>query len=234
MAFSVSVIIPAYNEEAIIQNAVKTAHDILSISGADYEIIVVNDGSKDRTKELLDNSFNQIEGIRIIHKPINEGFGSAIRTGIKLATKEYILCVPADSPMTHDLYRDFSQYAERADILVSYRRAKLGYSFQKHMNSYIYHRLVSVLFGMNLRDYNWIHMYHRRIFDEGRIEIEYNGIFMLAEILIKAKRKGYRFYEFEVEQKERLTGIATASKFSAIMRTLGEIINFRLRRRDQR
>ncbi|MBS1618320.1 MAG: hypothetical protein JST76_07370 [Bacteroidetes bacterium] len=72
-------------------------------------------------------------------------------------------------------------------------------------------------------------MYDRKIFSEGGIVIEYDGIFMLAEILIKAKKKGYSFYEFEVEQKQRLTGIATASRPSAIIRTLRDIIFFRLR-----
>jgi glycosyltransferase involved in cell wall biosynthesis len=229
-AFSVSVIIPAYNEEAIIKNAVKNALNILRTAQADFEIIVVNDGSKDRTKEMLDENFATEEHILIKHKPFNEGFGSAIRTGVQLAKKQFIFCIPADSPMTADLYNVFSSNAYKADILVSYRRHKLGYSFRRHLNSYVYHKLVSVLFSLRLRDYNWIHMYHRKIFDEGKIEIEYNGIFMLAEILIKAKRARFTFYEFEVEQKERLTGIATASKLTAIMRTLEEILNFRMRR----
>lgn len=228
-AFSVSVIIPAYNEEAIIQSAVRAALDILAASEADFEIIVVNDGSRDSTGRILDDAFAAESGIQIYHKQINEGFGSAIRTGLRLAKKKYIFCVPADSPLTVDLYKAFSGYATRADVLVSYRRVKLGYSFRRHLNSYVYHKLVTVLFGMNLRDYNWIHMYHRKIFDEGKIEIEYNGIFMLAEILIKAKRAGFSFYEFEVEQKERLTGIATASKLTAIIKTLGEMISFRYR-----
>jgi len=227
--FSVSVIIPAYNEEAIIQSAVKSALDILAASDADFEIIVVNDGSRDKTGQILDTAFAHAQEIQIYHKPINEGFGSAIRTGVKRAKKDYIFCVPADSPLTMDLYTAFSSHATRADILVSYRRVKLGYSFRRHLNSYVYHKLVSVLFSMNLKDYNWIHMYHRKIFEEGKIEIEYNGIFMLAEILIKANRAGFSFYEFEVEQKERLTGIATASKFTAILKTLGEIISFRYR-----
>jgi len=228
-AFSVSVIIPAYNEEAIIQNAVKSALDILAASDADFEIIVVNDGSQDSTGRILDDAFAGEQHIKIFQKQINQGFGSAIRSGVKLATKEYIFCVPADSPLTPDLYDAFSGYAPLADVLVSYRRVKVGYSFRRHLNSFVYHKLVSILFSMNLRDYNWIHMYHRKIFDEGKIEIEYNGIFMLAEILIKAKRAGFSFYEFEVEQKERLTGIATASKLTAILKTLAEILSFRYR-----
>ena len=226
MPVSISVIIPAFNEEAIIANAVSVAESILVAAGADFEIIVINDGSNDNTGEILDRQFAQIPHISIHHKPKNEGFGSAIRSGIKLATRQFIFCVPVDSPLTTALYQAFSSNVYKADVLVSYRRQKVGYSIRKHINSWVYHWLVSRLFGMNLRDYNWIHLYNRRIFDEGKIEIEYNGIFMLAEILIKAQRKGFTFYEFEVEQTERLTGIATASKFSAIIRTLGEMTDF--------
>lgn len=227
MEFQVSVIIPAYNEEAIIEGAVQAAHDILSGAGADYEIIVVNDGSSDATAEILNRSFASTPGIRIIHKDKNAGFGSAIRTGIAAADKQYILCIPADSPLTPALYTAFSTHAHRADVLVSYRRQKLGYSFIKLINSYVYQRMISVLFDMRLRDYNWIHMYDRRIFREGGISIRYDGIFMLAEILIKAKRGGFTFYEFEVEQTERLTGIATASRPAAILRTIRDMLTFR-------
>jgi len=227
-AFSVSVIIPAFNEEAIIKNAVKTALDILEGIKADFEIIVVNDGSTDHTKVILNEFFGGNRRITLHHKHGNEGFGGAIRTGVNLAAKQFIFCVPADSPLTPSLYDAFSSNAYKADVLVSYRKEKVGYSLRKHINSYVFHKLVSLLFGMNLRDYNWIHMYNRKIFDEGKISIEYNGIFMLAEILIKAKRAGFTFYEFEVEQTERLTGIATTSKFSAILRTIGEIIRFRV------
>lgn len=228
-AFSVSVIIPAYNEEAIIKNAVKNALDILVAANIDFEIIIVNDGSSDNTGAILDEFFTGHSNITVYHNPHNEGFGGAIRCGVKLAKKPFIFCVPADSPLTVALYQAFSSNAHKADVLVSYRRAKLGYSVKKHINSYVYHKLVTVLFKMNLRDYNWIHMYNRKIFDEGKIEIEYNGIFMLAEILIKAKRAGFTFFEFEVEQTERLTGIATASRFTAILKTLVDIIGFRLK-----
>jgi glycosyltransferase involved in cell wall biosynthesis len=212
-AFSVSVIIPAYNEEATIESAVRQAYAILTNSTADFEIIVVNDGSSDSTAAILNEYFGKVPTIHIHHKNKNEGFGSAIRTGINISTKTYLFCVPADSPLTNELYMAFSNNTAKADVLVSYRQQRIGYTRLMLFNSWLYHKIISLLFGMHLRDYNWIHLYHRKIFDEGKITIEHNGIFMLAEILIKAKRKGFTFYEFEVQQTQRLTGIATASKF---------------------
>jgi glycosyltransferase involved in cell wall biosynthesis len=229
-SFAVSVIIPVYNEEAIIARSVLQAYNVLCNKGITFEIIIVNDGSTDNTANIAKHNFTHIPEIVVYNKETNQGFGSAIRSGIKLSKNKYIFCVPADSPLTEDLYLAFSANALKADIIVSYRREKIGYSIQKHINSYVYHKLISVLFDMQLQDYNWIHMYNRKIFDEGNISIDFNGIFMLAEVLVKAKRNNYTFFEIEVEQTERLTGIATASKFSAVIKTLIDVIVFSLRR----
>lgn len=224
---SVSIVIPAYNEEAIIKSAVEVAHEILQDAKIDFEIIVVNDGSNDKTENVLRKSFSNTPQIIIQYKKSNEGFGSAVKTGIELSSKQFIFCVPADSPLTTDLFLAFMENIDKADVLVSYRKERVGYSPRMLLNSWVYHFLISNLFNIKLRDYNWIHLYNRKIFDEGKIEIEYKGIFMLAEILIKAKRAGFTFYEFEVEQKERLTGIATASKLVAILKTISEMVHFR-------
>ena len=224
--FNVSVIIPAFNEEAIIESSVRMALTILEQHSTDFEIIIVNDGSSDKTREILESKFNHIKGISIIHKAKNEGFGSAIRTGIERSSKEYIFCVPTDSPLTLNLYQLFCSYASKADVLVSFRQKRVGYTPFMLLNSWIYHLTISGLFGMRLKDYNWIHLYNRKIFTNGGITIDSNGIFMLAEILIKAKRKGFTFFEFEVQQTQRLTGIATSAKPSAMFKTFKEVFLF--------
>lgn len=227
--FSVSIIVPAYNEEAIIKKAILQAYTLLVADNADFEIIIVNDGSTDNTTKIIDSNFYNTAHIFIHHKNVNEGFGSAVRLGIEKADKEYLLCVPVDSPLTADVYSAFKNNAHKGDVIVSYRQKRVGYSYWKLFNSWAYHQLISILFHIRLKDYNWMHMYHRKIFDEGKINIEYNGIFMLAEILIKAKQKKFSFFEIEVEQHERLTGIATASKPSAIIKTLAAVFSFRVR-----
>jgi glycosyltransferase involved in cell wall biosynthesis len=230
--FSVSVIIPAFNEEAIIETSVNQALQILKCHSADFEVIIVNDCSSDRTREILDSKFSQFKEISIIHKVKNEGFGSAIRTGISNSTKEFLFCVPVDSPLTTDLFLSFRENSNKADVLVSYRKKRLGYSTLMLFNSWLYHLIISILFGLRLKDYNWIHLYNRKIFDQGEIKIDYNGIFMLAEILIKAKQKGYTFYEFEVIQTQRLTGIATSAKPSVVFQTFMDMLVFRLKLKE--
>lgn len=223
-----SAIIPIYNEEEILVSSVATTLHTLKSFTDNFEVIIVNDGSTDNSTALLNKNFQDTDRVSICHQPLNGGLGSAIRKGIEISQGTYIICVPADSPLTKEVFQKFFNHLQDGDVLVSYRRERLGYTWWMHLNSVTFHALVSLLFGMRLRDYNWIHLYHRKIFDEGQIIINYKGIFMLAEVLIKAKRKGYSFFEFEVEQTQRLTGIASASKPANILRTLRDIWHFRL------
>ncbi len=222
----ISIVTPIYNEEAIIASSVyQNIAAAASVTDC-YEIILVDDNSTDRSRSIIESEFGKNELVSILHKEVNEGFGGAVKSGIASAKGKYILCVPSDSPLSPAIFSLFFENAVKADVLVSYRKERRGYSVLMKFNSIVFHALVSVLFNMQLRDYNWIHMYHRRIFDEGKIVITYPGIFMLSEVLIKAKRKGYTFYEFEVEQNERLTGIASASRLPTMAKTLFDIFHF--------
>lgn len=224
-----SVITPIYNEEDIIVKSTEENIAVLKTFGIDYEVILVNDGSSDSSKQLIENAFSTEKQIIIHNKATNEGMGSALRKGIELSTKDYIICVPADSPLSAFTFKEFIAHLHSADVLVSYRIKRLGYTRRMLLNSWVFHVLVTSLFGMNLRDYNWIHLYSRRIFTEGKVSIEYNGLFMLAEILIKCQRAGYSFCEFPVHQNERLTGIASASKPINVIKTLLALLHFRLK-----
>ena len=93
------------------------------------------------------------------------------------------------------------------------------------LNSFVFHKLISWLFNIHLKDYNWIHLYKRKLFFEDGISISSNGIMMLAEILIKAQRKGKVMKEIEIIQRARLTGTATAARFITVLKTIIELIS---------
>jgi len=221
---SLSVIIPAYNEEVGIKHAVMTNIDVLNKFQLDLEVIIVNDGSFDSTDSIVRENFLNIPHIKYHDKKKNSGFGAAMRTGIELSSKEQVMFVPVDSPLTDEIMQKFYDHINKADILVGYRTERKGYTYRMRLNSWLFHGLVSTLFRMNLKDYNWIHLYRRKIFDG--INIEYNGIFMLAEVLIKAKRKGFTIIEFPVEMIKRSGGVATAGSWKAAFQTAGDLFSF--------
>ncbi len=220
---SLTIVTPVYNEEAIVQESINETYNSAKQFFNDIQYIIVNDGSTDSTSEAL-LPFHGKENFTIINKN-NGGFGSAISTGIKYAEKDWIICIPADSPLDIYTANSFFNNTENASIIIGYRKERKGYSLRMKLNSIVFHQVVSGLFKIKLRDYNWIHLYKREIFNN--IEIKSEGLFMLAEVLIKAKNNNIEIFEVEVEQKQRLTGIATASKFSAILQTLREIIQLK-------
>jgi glycosyltransferase involved in cell wall biosynthesis len=162
---------------------------------------------------------------KIVHKE-NGGFGSAIKKGISIAKNEYIICIPADSPLDEQTAKSFFEAHLKSDIVVSYRLERKGYSKWMLLNSKVFHFLVSNLFNIKLKDFNWIHLYKTEIFNH--VDIQSKGIFMLAEVLVKAKKLKYSFIEIPVYQRQRLTGIATASKPSAVIKTILEMIRLKL------
>ncbi len=221
---SLSVIIPAFNEEAGINNAVTENLKVLKNFQIDFEIIIVDDGSSDGTETIIRDNFLNHANIRCHFKKKNEGFGSACKKGIELAGKENVILVSVDSPLTSEIISLFYQHINNADILVGYRIERKGYTWRMKLNSLMFHWLVSHLFDMKLKDYNWLHLYKREIFQH--ITIEYSGIFMLAEVLIKARRNDFRIVEIPVEMIKRSGGVATAGSWKTAFQTAGDLFSF--------
>lgn len=226
-SFSFSIITPVFNEAPIIKRALLQNISVLESTNVEYEIIVVNDGSTDGSLEILRNEFAQNRKVKIIHHGINKGFGGTIKTGIENATNTYIFCVPADSPLTDEILFAFKESCLKADVVVSYRIVRLGYTLRMRIASWVYHLLIENLFDIHFVDFNWMHLYHRKIFEKNKIAIESKGVFMLAEVLIKAQHSGCTFCEIPVAQSERITGTPSASKFSVILKTLYEMVAFK-------
>ena len=220
---SLSLVIPAYNEEAMIERSINSNLYVLKRTEIDYEIVIIDDGSKDSTRKIIEEKFAKLSNVKIFSKS-NGGFGSAVRKGIELSSKDYVMFVPVDSPLDEQTLDIFISHLGKADILVSYRIERKGYSLRMKTNSSVYHFIISLLFGLSLKDYNWIHLYDKMIFQ--KITIENNKIFMPAEVLIKAKRLGYTFYEFPVEMQERTTGRKTAASYKAAAQTFFDAIKF--------
>jgi glycosyltransferase involved in cell wall biosynthesis len=224
---SISVIMPVYNEEEIVEGAILKNIRVLKNAGLTFEIIIVNDGSSDRSRDVIEHVAGKLDCVSVLHHKRNLGLGGAIRSGLERCSLDVVTVVPADSPLTQELMEGFYRFMPLADVVVAYRRVRLGYSKMMKLNSMVFHMLVTVLFGMQLKDYNWVHLYPRNLFTEGNVTVTYSGLFALAEILIKAKWAGCTFVEFEVEQQQRLTGTASASKIINVLRTLRDVVHFR-------
>jgi dolichol-phosphate mannosyltransferase len=224
-----SILVPAYNEEAIVEEALaeiaRQAAAACEAAAAcpDFEIVVVNDGSADRTGEIIDRLAAANPHIRAFHHEHNRGIGGGITTAGRNALCDRAIICPVDSPLSTEQLRRFLDASGEDIIVVGYREQRLGYRGWQQLGSRVYHTLACGLLGLRLRDVNWIHLYPTRIFEE--IAIEFGGIVYLVEVLAKAQRLGYRFVEVESPMTARISGVATISKPKVIWRTFCNLLS---------
>lgn len=228
---ALSVILPAYNEEALLGSCVRQLHAALAALGVGAEIIIVNDGSRDRTREIADRLAQELPGVIAVHQA-NQGIGGAFRTGTARATGEYLILWPADMPAEPADLAPYTAQFGRADVIVGVRRRRLGYNPLMRFNAWLYPRIVAALFGLRLRDVNWIHAYRRSLFT--RITLTQRGIPMLVEALVRLRDLGASLVEVEVAMKVRLGGVASASRLKIMWRTLTGLLSFWQRWRRER
>ncbi len=232
MSPQLSVVLPACNEEALLDGCVRQLHSALAALGVNAEIIIVNDGSRDRTQDIADALSRDLPGVIAVHQA-NQGIGGAFRTGAARATGDYLILWPVDMPAEPADLAPYTAQFGQADVIVGVRQQRLGYNPLMRFNAWLYPKLVSVLFGLRLRDVNWIHAYRRAHF--ARITLTQRGIPMLVEALVRLRDLGASFAEVDVAMKARLGGVASASRFKVMWRTLTGLFAFwRLWRNDRR
>ena len=220
---ALSVVLPAYNEEALLDGCVRQLHSALASLGVSAEIIIVNDGSRDRTKDIADTLARDLPGVVAVHQA-NQGIGGAFRTGTARATGEYLILWPADMPAEPADLAPYTKQFGQADVIVGVRRQRLGYNPLMRFNAWLYPKLIATLFGLRLRDVNWIHAYRRALF--AKITLTQRGIPMLVEALVRLRDLGATFAEVDVAMKVRLGGVASASRFKIMWRTLTGLFAF--------
>jgi dolichol-phosphate mannosyltransferase len=219
---ALSVVVPAFNEEALLDDAIRRLRGALDALRLAAEIIIVNDGSRDRTGAIADNLAHELSGIVACHQE-NQGIGGAFRRGASIATGEYIILWPADMPAEPDDLAPYAKEFGRADVIVGVRRLRVGYNPLMAFNSWLYPKLVATLFGLRLRDVNWIHAYRRTQFL--RIRLTQRGIPMLAEALVRLRDLGASIVEVDVVMKARLGGVPSASRLKVMRRTLTGLVS---------
>jgi glycosyltransferase involved in cell wall biosynthesis len=216
---SLSVIVPAYNEEANLPVCLAALHATLALFPNPYAIIIVDDGSLDRTLELARRlAAERPDRVSVLAHARNLGFGAALRTGFAAARADYVTCCPADFPVTPDDWRPFTAALGTADVIVGCRRRREGYNPLMRFNAWLYPKLISALFGLRLRDVNWICIYRRKLLE--RLTITQNGIPMLVEILVKLRDQGATFREVDCRMLVRTSGTPSAAKVKHMWRTL--------------
>lgn len=224
-----TVILPAYNEEENLPPTIGVLEETLGAYGIDHEIIVVDDGSTDRTGEVTRGLARRWPDIRLVEHGTNRGPGSGIPTGLAHARGEFVIFVPADLAIDpEDLPRFVAAGRGGADVVVGLRSDRRDYSPFRKIVSHVNIFLIQVLFNLRIRQFNYIHLYRRRIFE--RITIESRGVFLTAEVVIKARDLGYRLTEVPARYVPRTLGQASCGRPEVIWKTVRDLFAFWARR----
>jgi glycosyltransferase involved in cell wall biosynthesis len=224
--YSISVALPAYNEEANIGPMVSEVVQVLSGLTDDYEVLVVNDGSRDGTARVVRELEQRYPQVRLIDHEVNQGYGAALYSGFTSARKEWIFFTDSDKQFNVAEISRLLPFVDRADLIAGYRAPRRD-PFSRRLFGKAWTTLVTVLFGYTVRDVDCAFKLFRREIIE-HINIEARGATFSAEFLVRAKRKGYRFHEVAVTHLPRTAGTQTGAKLRVILRAFRELIRFRL------
>lgn len=220
-----SVVVIAYNEEATLLGEVERSIATVDAMGIDYEILIVDDASTDRTRTIADELSRTHPRVRHVRHRANRGSGMAIRSGIAASRGERIIYVPADGQFDVAEIRTFYEAAQRADIVIGARESRSDYTLFRLASSRTFLVMVRALFGTDVQDVNWVHLWHRRVFDHCRVRSE--GVFLLEEILVRAEREGFTVAEVDSAYRPRAGGQATGGNPRTIIKTLAEMAHLR-------
>ncbi|MEJ2744654.1 MAG: flippase-like domain-containing protein [bacterium] len=218
---SITVFFPCYNEEENVEKQALDVDRVLSEICEDYEVVIVDDGSTDRTPEIADRLARDHGHVRVIHHPHNLGYGTALKTGFLGARKDLVLYTDGDNQFDiHDIEKMLPLMKEGVDMVVGYRADRKDKPLRKFV-SRVYNHIIRLIFGLKVRDIDCaFKLFRRSVFD--RVEIKSERFLVDTEILVKSKRAGLKIVETGVTHLPREKGKSTVSPHD-IFRTLREL-----------
>ena len=223
-ANGLSLVIPAYNEAAVIGRAVGEAEAVLGELFEQYEIFVVDDGSTDATAEAVRAVLSQSPHTRLLVHPTNCGYGSALRTGFEAAQFDRIAFTDADCQFDlHDLGKMMS-LAEEVPIVAGYRADRKD-PWRRRFLSRGYNLIARALLGTRVRDCDCALKVFRREALAGLLP-ESTGFFVNSEMLARARQLGHRVAEAGVRHRPRLRGSSKVSVLRDVPRVLASLLPF--------
>jgi glycosyltransferase involved in cell wall biosynthesis len=218
---SISVFFPCYNEEANVAAVVEKACAVLDELDADYEVIVVNDGSSDGTARIADEIATKNAAVQVVHHPRNLGYGAALQSGFKAANKDIVFYTDGDGQFDISEMPALLGLIDDYDIVSCYRLNRQD-SIIRKINAWGWTKLVCMLFGLKVRDIDCaFKLYRRHIFDG--MELCSSGALIDAEVLARAARKGCTIAQRGVHHFPRTAGSQTGANLKVILRAFVEL-----------
>lgn len=221
MGKSISFVLPAYNEEENIEKATTAIVDVAeTLDLDDYEVIVVNDGSVDRTREIIDSMAASNPHIRPIHQPTNLGYADALKAGFTSARMALVFYTDSDLQFDVREVKNFLPASDDYDIVCGFRIYRYD-PLTRLFLAWGYNLLARTVFRLRVRDIDCaFKLFRKEVFDV--IDIRSKKFFVDTEVLAKARYHGFRMTEIGVRHYPRAGGTSTVRP-SHVLSTLREL-----------
>jgi len=217
-----SVFLPSHNEEGNVERVVGASLAELPRVTDDYEVIVVDDGSRDRTGAIADRLASADSHVKVVHHQVNRGYGGAVISGIRAASKPYVLLCDGDGQFDPADIELMTPFVPEYDV-VSGRRARRADPLMRRINGAAWSGLVRVLLGITISDIDCGFKLFKREKLDG-MELRAHGAMISTELMARLAGRGAKVKEIDVAHLPRLTGEQSGASFKVVMRAFKELV----------
>lgn len=228
---NLSLFFPTYNEEANAKDTILKAVSVLEKNVKNWEILVINDGSTDRTLEIVNWLSNIDARIRVISHDKNRGYGAAFKSGLYNAKYDWVTFTDVDGQFDFSEITNFfeKQRETNADLVIGYYKKRRVSKF-KIITSRMWELVVFLLFGLHVKDIDCgFKLISKKVIEKiPKLESE-RGAFISSEFLIKARKAGFKIVEIPVTHYPRVAGKGTGRDLMVIIKSFVDL--FRLWRK---
>jgi glycosyltransferase involved in cell wall biosynthesis len=222
---AVSFVLPAFNEAENIGTAVRRCVEVAERLGLVFEVIVVDDGSRDDTRAIVEGLAAADPRVRSLHHVRNRGYGAALKSGLFAARLDRVFFTDADLQFDVAEIARLLERADDYDIVAGYRAPRRD-GWVRRFNGWAWTRLVDALFDVGVRDVDCaFKIFDRRIFE--RVPVYSIGAFVNTEILVRARAEGFTVCEVPVTHFAREAGVQTGANPRVIVKALAELASLR-------
>jgi glycosyltransferase involved in cell wall biosynthesis len=217
----ITLFFPVYNDEFTIPIMVEKSIQVLEEIADKYEIIIINDGSPDKSGEVADQFAAKYSTVKVIHHEKNMGYGAAIQTGFKYANFEWICFTDGDDEYDIEDLRKMIRLREFYDLIITFRYVKLYSTFRVFISG-VYNKLFRLIFRTNYRDISTgLRFIKKEVVTD--LKLISNSPFIGAEITLRTMLKGYRVGEMGIQTFPREFGKGASVSFKNIVKTIKDM-----------
>jgi glycosyltransferase involved in cell wall biosynthesis len=217
----ISLVFPMFDEEANVGPLLAAALELAPRLAGDFEIIVVDDGSRDGSAAVVEAQRRLDPRVRLLRHPTNIGYGAALRSGLRASRGDLVFFTDADLQFDLREIENLLAHAHAFDIVAGYRAPRRD-PWRRRVLAFGWGVLVRALFGLRVRDIDCaFKVFRRPVLDA--LPIASIGAFVNTELLLRARGKGFRVHEVPVTHHPRIAGRAKGASPRVVLRALLEL-----------